>query len=94
MRSQVGRTFSSLRKSFPNMGAHFPCVGSPLPTWESIFHVSEVRSQHGRAFSTCRKSAPNMGGHFRHFEKPFSDVNELACAALHSPAPFDRLGGG
>ena len=68
------------RKSAPNMGGHFPRVGSPLPTWESIFHVSEVRSQHGRAFSTCRK--------------PFSDVNELAGAALHSPAPFDRLGGG
>ena len=64
MRSQVGRTFSSLRKSFPNMGEHFPRVGSPLPTWEGIFHVSEIRSQPGRAFSTCQKSAPNMGGHF------------------------------
>ena len=53
------------RKSAPNMGEHFPCVGSPLPTWEGIFHVSEICSQHGRAFSTCRKSAPNMGGHFR-----------------------------
>ena len=28
MRSQVGRTFSSLRKSFPNMGEHFPLVGN------------------------------------------------------------------
>ena len=43
MRSQVGRTLSSLRKSFPNMGEHFPRVGSPLPTWESIFQRSGNR---------------------------------------------------
>ena len=24
------------RKSAPNMGGHFPRVGSPLPTWEGI----------------------------------------------------------
>ena len=51
-------------------------------------------SQVGRTFSRLRKSFPCLGGHFPRFGNRFRMSMISLCAALHTSAPLDRLGGG
>ena len=90
MQSGVPTAFFGVRKCNPESRRHFLASGNAIRGPDGIFWRQEMQSRVPPAISgVSERQKMSMG-------KGFSkNKNSLTLrAALHSPAPFDRLGGG